>query len=82
MCICIGVYVACTMGACSVCLWLWGPGMGLNKGRGVWLSSDRGVCWWGELIAAMPSSAHGGCPSKACLTCVSSVAVLGSSLLP
>lgn len=33
MCGCIGVYVACTMGACSVFLWLRGPGMGLNNGE-------------------------------------------------
>lgn len=51
-------------------------------GRGARLSSDRGVCWWGELLAAVPSAAHGGCPSQACLTGVSSVAVLGSSFLP
>lgn len=32
---CIGSYVACTMGACcSVCLWLWGPDVGLNQGEG------------------------------------------------
>lgn len=34
MCVRIGVYVACTMGACSVCLWLWGSGVGLNNGEG------------------------------------------------
>lgn len=45
-------------------------------GRGTLPSSDRGVCWWGELLAALPSAAYGGCPSKAGLTGASSVAVL------
>lgn len=32
--VCIGGYVTCTLGACySVCLWLLGPGVGLNKGE-------------------------------------------------